>query len=56
MDVLADFIEGVITVAIILGVIAAVGAAGVWFKRHVIEGPPGDWLEAKLLAVFRRRR
>ncbi len=51
---MTDLIEGVITIAIILGVIALVYAAGRWVKRQ-IEGPPGDWVAAKLAALWRRR-
>ncbi len=49
-----DFLEGVITIAIILSGIGLVYAAGRWVKRQ-IEGPPGDWVAAKLAALWRRR-
>ena len=44
---MTDLIEGFITIEIILGAIALVYAAGRWVKRQ-IEGPPGDWVAAKL--------
>ncbi len=49
-----DFSKGFITAAVILGAIAGVYAAGRWVKRQ-IEGPPGDWVAAKLAALWRRR-
>ncbi len=52
---MTDVIEGFITAAIILAAIAVVYAAGRWVKRQ-IEGPPGDWVAAKLVALWRWRR
>ncbi len=51
----ADAVEGIITVAIILSVIGLVYAAGRWVKRQ-IEGPPGDWVVAKVTALWRMFR
>ncbi len=54
MSTAVDFLEGAVTIALILGTIALVYAAGRWVKRQ-IEGPAGDWVAAKLAGLWRRR-
>lgn len=55
MRVAGAFLEALLTAVIILGAIALVYAAGRWVKRQ-IEGPPGDWVAAKLAGLWRRIR
>ncbi len=52
---IVDLIEGVVTVVVILSGIGLVYAAGRWIKRQ-IEGPPGDWVAAKVAALWRMFR
>ncbi len=57
MDVtaLGGLLEAFVTAVIVLGAIALVYAAGRWVKRQ-IEGPPGDWVAAKLYYLWGRLR
>ncbi len=49
------FLELFINIFIIVSVIALLYAAGRWVKRQV-DGAAGDWVEAKLVGLWRRFR